>query len=69
MKTGTEYTQAFQTAVLLALPTRIEMETEIDSDSSTREKLEALLKEWVNQILQNPGDGDQNLGDGVKKKT
>lgn len=46
------FRDAFLTAVLLALPTRIEMERDADSDRSQRAEIEALLKEWSEQVVE-----------------
>jgi len=57
---GASFEKAFLSAVLLALPTRIEIEREADSERSHREETESLLKEWAEQVL-----GDLSSG---KKK-
>ena len=48
---------------MMALPTRIEIEREADSDRSHRAELEALLKEWAQAVV----DGLDQGGD-LKKK-
>ena len=45
------WTEAFGTAVSLALPTRIELERDVESDVSPQEDLRGLLKELVNDAL------------------
>lgn len=42
---------AFVTAVILALPTRIEIERDAESEESLRVELEGLLKQWSEEIL------------------
>lgn len=51
IKQGKKFEEAFLSAVLMAFPTRIEIEHEAESDRSIREELEALLKEWVSSVL------------------
>jgi len=51
---------AFLEAALMALPTRIEIEREADSEVSHHQEVEILLKEWVAEVL-----SDLN---GAKKK-
>lgn len=49
--------EAFLSAALLALPTRIEIERDSDSDQSVREETESLIREWVQavqEVLKNP---------------
>jgi MoxR-like ATPase len=60
---GISFSKAFLAAVLLALPTRIEIEREAESDLSVRAEVEGLLKEWAENIL-----NELNLGN-LKKKT
>ena len=61
MRSGQDFEDAFLSAVLMAFPTRIEIEHEADSEKSIREEVEGLLKEWAQQIL------DQISGGGRKK--
>jgi MoxR-like ATPase len=58
---GEDFAQAFLKAVLMALPTRIEIELEAESDRSMREEVEALLKSWAQEVL------DQLSGTSRKK--
>jgi MoxR-like ATPase len=58
---GEEFNKAFIKAVLMALPTRIEIELEADSDRSMREEIELLLKLWAQAVL------DQLAGNSGKK--
>ncbi len=51
MAEGMKLDRAFLAAVLMALPTRIEIEREADSERSMRAEVESLLKEWVDQVL------------------
>ena len=62
IKGGKTLEDAFLAAALMALPTRIEIEHEADSDRSIREEVVALLKEWVRAAL------DEVQHGGVKKK-
>jgi MoxR-like ATPase len=55
LKDGTKFAEAFLTAVLMALPTRIEIEHAADSDRSMRDELESLLKEWAEKALEQAG--------------
>jgi MoxR-like ATPase len=59
---GAAFEAAFLEAVLMALPTRIEIEREADADRSGGSELEAMLKEWTEQAL-------SETQSGVKKKT
>ncbi len=52
MKDGMKLEDAFMTAVLMALPTRIEIEREAESDRSLRSETEALLQEWAKAVLE-----------------
>ncbi len=61
---GTSFEDAFLKAALMALPTRIEIEREAESDLTGREEVEELLREWVAEVLASLADG----GD-LKKKT
>ncbi len=51
MSEGLKFEAAFLAAVLMALPTRIEIEREADNERSLRAEVESLLKEWVEQVL------------------
>lgn len=62
MSQGADLEQAFMQAVLLALPTRIEMEHETESAREARSELESLLKEWARSVL------DDLSASGLKKK-
>jgi MoxR-like ATPase len=62
IKGGKTLEDAFMAAALMALPTRIEIEHEADSDRSIREEVVALLTEWVRAAL------DEVQNGGVKKK-
>ncbi len=50
---GMSLEKAFYEAVLLALPTRIEIEQEADSEQSLRQELESLVKQWCHETLKN----------------
>lgn len=63
IKDGKKFEEAFLEAALLALPTRIEIEREAESDQSLRAEIESLLKEWSEEVLNNLNSGN------VKKKT
>jgi hypothetical protein len=63
MKEGADLKEAFVKAAIMALPTRIEVEREAESDRSARDEVEALIREWARKILETPGSGE------VKKKT
>lgn len=51
IRDGVEFKEAFLSAVLMALPTRIEIERESDSGQSMHEEMELLLKEWAETVL------------------
>lgn len=51
MKEGSKFEDAFVSAALMALPTRIEIEHEADSERSMREEVETLLKDWARSVL------------------
>jgi len=63
IRDGANFRDAFLAAALMALPTRIEMERDADSDISMRAEMETLLKEWAESILNDLHHGD------LKKKT
>ena len=52
MLEGKKFGEAFLAAVLMALPTRIEIENEAESDRTMREEVESLLKSWAESVLQ-----------------
>jgi MoxR-like ATPase len=52
MNEGQSFEAAFLAAVMMALPTRIEVEHEADSDRTMREEVESLLKEWAHLVLE-----------------
>jgi MoxR-like ATPase len=55
LASGREFKEAFLEAVLMALPTRIEIEREAESERDGRQELVDLLKEWVESVLdENP---------------
>ena len=56
-----QFEEAFLRAVCMALPTRIEVEKDSDSELSQRAEVEKLLQEWVRDVL-------QDLGPSVLKK-
>ncbi len=67
MEGNLSFQQAFVTATLMSLPTRIEIEREADNEQAHQDELQALLKELSEDVLKNL-DSDtksQNL----KKKT
>ncbi|MEO5969103.1 MAG: hypothetical protein ABIQ95_04185, partial [Bdellovibrionia bacterium] len=47
------FREAFLMAALMALPTRIEIEREAESELSFRHEVESLITEWVKDILDN----------------
>lgn len=57
MGEGQKLNDAFVAAVQMALPTRIEIEHEADSDRSLREEVEALLREWALSVLEQLSGG------------
>jgi MoxR-like ATPase len=63
MAEGVEFEAAFLSAALMALPTRIEIEREVESDQNPHGEVESLLKEWTESVLRELQDGTQ------KKKT
>jgi MoxR-like ATPase len=63
LRDGATFRDAFITAAMLALPTRIEIEREADSENSLRSEVEALVQEWAESVLEELGLGD------LKKKT
>lgn len=62
LQDGADFETAFVEAALMALPTRIEMEREIESDRSPQQETESLLKELSQSVL-------SQLDSGLKKKT
>ncbi len=63
---GAEFGQAFLQAALMALPTRIEIERDVESDASHQQEVAALLRELVQETL------DRDAGAGgpdSRKKT
>jgi hypothetical protein len=62
IRDGSEFRKAFLSAALMALPTRIEIEREADTDQSLREEVESLLQEWAESVL------DELEGSHEKKK-
>ena len=52
MLDGKKFGEAFLAAVLMALPTRIEIEHEAESDRTMREEVESLLKSWAESVLE-----------------
>jgi MoxR-like ATPase len=63
IKGGQKLEEAFLSAALMALPTRIEIEHEAETDRSIREEVAALLREWVRAAL------DEAVHGNVKKKS
>ena len=60
MAEGSSLPQAFVAAVLMALPTRIEIERDAESEQSVREEMVALLKKWADSVLEEiSGEGKQ----------
>jgi MoxR-like ATPase len=64
-KNGRNLEQAFMEAVLMALPTRIEIEREADAGGTGRDELEQLVRELAREVLDRLGEPSQE----VKKKT
>lgn len=65
LKSGASFRDAFLEAVLMALPTRIEIEREADSNQSAHAEAEALIKEWAEKVL---GELESPEDDAGKKK-
>jgi MoxR-like ATPase len=63
IRDGSSFETAFLEAAILALPTRIEIERDLDSSDSLRSEVESLLKEWTEEVLQNLNQAE------VKKKS
>ncbi len=63
LESGKDFEEAFLEAALMALPTRIEIERESDSDRSARAEVESLVQEWAKSVLSDL-DNDE-----LKKKT
>lgn len=63
MSDGAYFETAFLTAALLALPTRMEIERDLDSKESLHVQAEILIKDWVKGILE-----DVQSGPKLKKK-
>jgi MoxR-like ATPase len=59
---GLSFEDSFLKAVLMALPTRIEIEREAENGGSARDELDAMLKEWTQKTLDHLGEAE------VKKK-
>lgn len=66
LQEGKPFEEAFMTAVLMALPTRIEIEHEAEVDGSPRAEVEALLQEWAKTILDELSAQEAS---GLKKKS
>lgn len=63
MRDGMPFLEAFTAAVMMALPTRIEIEREVESDRSIRAEAEALLQDLAKSVVRGINAGE------VKKKT
>jgi MoxR-like ATPase len=61
-----DFGSAFLSAALMALPTRIEIESEAESGVSFRQEVENLIREWVKTVLDQLNS--QSIMD-LKKKT
>lgn len=61
---GKDFETAFLMAALMALPTRIDIEREMESEKSAHEEATALIREWVGLVLTGISDGRS-----LKKKT
>lgn len=59
MRDGADFRTAFLEAVLMALPTRIEIEREAESDRTARQEVESLLADWARGVLESLEDGEQ----------
>jgi MoxR-like ATPase len=62
MAEGATFEEAFVTAATIALPTRIELEREAESDRTGHEEDSRLLQQWAKEVL-------HDLQSGSKKKT
>ena len=51
MVDGAYFETAFMHAALLALPTRIEIERDMDSEKSAHEEAQALIRDWATEVL------------------
>lgn len=60
---GADFAEAFRLAARLALPTRIEVEREAESDRSMHAEIAAIVGELTRQAL------ESSSGEGLKKKT
>jgi MoxR-like ATPase len=49
------FAQAFELAALLALPTRIEIESETEAGSEASRELQGLVRDWVRSVLEGMG--------------
>lgn len=56
MKEGAPLKQAFMEAILMALPTRIEIERDAEAERSARQEVESMLENWAQQILDTLGE-------------
>ncbi|MEK6580168.1 MAG: MoxR family ATPase [Bdellovibrionota bacterium] len=69
-KGGMTFKEAFLRAALLALPTRIEIEREAESDRSMRADIETLITELSKDILENlNAPQEERFDSGQKKKS
>lgn len=59
LKEGMLFKEAFLSAVLMALPTRIEIEREAETDRSIRSEVDALLGEFVDTVLADLDSGSE----------
>jgi MoxR-like ATPase len=57
MAEGDDFERAFMKAALMALPTRIEIEREVESEGTARGELETLLKDWTSSVLRDLQSG------------
>ncbi|MGZ3689669.1 MAG: hypothetical protein ACXVBW_15300, partial [Bdellovibrionota bacterium] len=62
IREGAKFEDAFLSAALMALPTRIEIEREAEGERSTHSEVQELLQEWTKGVL------DELTSGSVKKK-
>jgi MoxR-like ATPase len=58
MNDGKTLEQAFLSAALMALPTRIELEREVEIEGATHIEVEDLLRGWAEEVLREIQEGD-----------
>ena len=56
LEEGATLKEAFIEAILMALPTRIEIERDAESEGSVRQEVESMLEDWAKRVLDTLGE-------------